>query len=412
MGLSLALLGVPRDGKLTYNSSCNAILLPGAGSFVTDAIPIVRSTRGRKWGNAMLGIDRDEARASRIATLRKSAVTVAIVAMAGLLASTQQSHAQRAGGRSDQAPAVKLADVKIERMHERVAAVGSGRARQQVTLTTRVAGVISEVLFESGKLVEAGAPLVKLNSEPEAIAVETAEAQRAQAADTVDRYKQLNEGVVSKVARAEADTALKVADAALRRARDDLDRMIIKAPFKGIMGLSNLQAGDYLAVGNPIATIDDRSTILIEFTVPEAVATSIKIDLPVRASLISRTGEVINGKVQAVGTRIDPVSRTLLVRAEIPNPDLTLIPGSTFSISVQLAGDERPVVPALAIQWDREGAYVWRVSDGNKTERVNVAILARDGDRVYVDAKLSAADKIIHEGGNSLRPGQDVRPQA
>lgn len=332
--------------------------------------------------------------------------------LAAILAAAP-AYAQRSGGqRADQAPAVKLVDVKLEKMNERIAAVGSGRARQQVTLTTRVAGVISEVLFESGKLVEAGAPLIKLNSEPEAIAVETAEAQRAQAADTVERYKQLNEGTVTKVARAEADTALKVADAAVRRAKDELDRMTIKAPFKGIMGLSNLQAGDYLAVGNPIATIDDRSTILIEFTVPEAVASSIKVDLPVRANLISRTGEVTNGKVQSVGTRIDPVSRTLLVRAEIPNPDLTLIPGSTFSISVELAGIETPVVPALAIQWDREGAFVWRVGANNKVERVNVAILSRNGDRVYIDAKLTASDKVIHEGGSSLRAGQDVRPQA
>ena len=282
---------------------------------------------------------------------RRSIVLGLAMAAAALVLASPKALAQRSpgAGRGTAAPVVTLADVKLERMNERIAAVGSGRARQQVTLTTRVAGVISEVLFESGKRVEAGAPLVKLNSEPEAIALETAEAQRAQAADTVERYKQLNEGTITKVARAEADTALKVADAAVRRARDDLDRMTIKAPFKGIMGLSNLQAGDYLAVGNPIATIDDRSTLLIEFTVPEAIASSINVGLPVRANLISRSGEVTNGEVQAVGTRIDPVSRTLLVRAEIPNPDLTLIPGSTFSISVELVGIETPVVPALAI---------------------------------------------------------------
>jgi RND family efflux transporter MFP subunit len=146
----------------------------------------------------------------------------------------------------------------------------------------------------------------------------------------VARYQQLHEGTVTKVAISEADTALKVADAALRRARDDLDRMTLKAPFKGIMGLSNLQAGDYLAVGSPIATIDDRSTLLIEFTVPEAVAPSMKVGLPVRANLITRSGEVYNGKIQAVGTRIDPVTRTLVVRAEIPNPDLKLIPARPF----------------------------------------------------------------------------------
>jgi RND family efflux transporter MFP subunit len=339
--------------------------------------------------------------------IRHIAVVLAAVSVFHGLGSFD-AQAQRRKG-ADLVPAVTTADVKLEPVSERVAAVGSGRARQQVTLTTRVAGVISEVLFEGGQKVEAGAPLLKLNSEPEAIAVETAEAQRAQAADTVARYNQLNEAAVSRVARAEAETALKVADAALRRARDDLARMTITAPFTGIMGISSLQAGDYLAVGNPVATIDDRSTILIEFTVPEAVASSMKKEMPVRASLAARPGEVFNGKVQAVGTRIDPVSRTLTVRAEIPNPDFSLIPGSTFSVSVQLAGNASPVVPGLAIQWDRAGAYVWRLADNNTVERVDIAILARDADRVFVDAKLKAGDKVVNEGGGSLRPTQTVR---
>lgn len=329
-----------------------------------------------------------------------------------LLLHPSSADAQRKrGGGGDVPPAVQAVEIKTERINERVAAVGSGRARQQVTLTTRVAGVISEVLFEGGTKVELGQALVKLNSEPEAISVETAEAQRAQAFDAVQRYAQLNENAISRVTKAEADTALKVADAALRRAREDLDRLTIKAPFAGIMGLTNLQTGDYLAVGTPIATIDDRSTIIVEFTVPEAAAPSIKLDMPMRASLVTRAGEVHNGKVQAVGTRIDPVTRTLTVRGEIPNPDLSLIPGSTFSVSVQLAGNEAPVVPGLAIQWDRAGAYVWRLKDDNTVERVDAAIIARDGDRVFIDAALKAGEKVVSEGGGLLRAGQGVKQQ-
>lgn len=340
------------------------------------------------------------------------ALLVLAVLSSGLFAVSSEAVAQRAGGRgANELTPVTLTDVQIARINERVAAVGSARARQQVTMTTRVAGVIDKVMFEGGQLVEANQPLVQLNAEPEAIAVETAAAQRQEASDTVDRYKQLNEGTITRVAIAQADTALKVADAALRRAKDDLARMTIKAPFKGIMGLSNLEAGDYLGVGSPIAPIDDRSTLLIEFTVPEAVAPSMKVGLPVRATLVTRSGEPYNGALQAVGTRIDPVTRTLTVRAEIPNPDLKLIPGSTFSVSIQLPGEERPVVPALAIQWDRLGAFVWRMTDKNTVERVNVAILARDADRVNVDAPLKAGDKIVVEGGSFLRAGQTVHPQ-
>jgi RND family efflux transporter MFP subunit len=334
---------------------------------------------------------------------------VAALALAGVVAGSFDAEAQRRRGGGGEAPAVTVVTVERARINDRVAAVGTARARQQVTLTTRVAGVITEVLFEGGSKVKRGQPLLKLDSEPEAIAVETAEAQRAQAADTVDRYSQLREGTITRVARAEADTALKVADAALRRARDQLERMTIRAPFDGIMGLTNLEPGDYLAVGNPVATIDDRSSLLIEFTVPEAAAPAMKKGLAVRANLIARSGEVYQGKVSAVGTRIDPVSRTLMVRAEIPNPDLSLIPGSTFSISVRLPGQETALLPALAIQWDRQGAYVWRVKDDDTVERVSAAILSRASDRAYLATSLQAGERVVHEGGDSLRAGQKIR---
>jgi RND family efflux transporter MFP subunit len=327
--------------------------------------------------------------------------------LTGLLSSAADAQRMRRGAEGE--PVVSSYSVKTEQASERIAAVGSGQARQQVTLTTRVAGVISDVMFKGGDNVKAGQPLIKLASEPEAIAVETAAAQRQQAFDAVERYKQLNENAISRVTKAEADTTLKVADAALRRAREDLDRMTIKAPFDGVMGLTNLDKGDYLAVGNAIATLDDRSSIIIEFTVPEAAAPSIIVGMPMRASLAARPGEIHNGTVQTVGTRIDPVTRTLTVRGEIPNPDLSLIPGSTFSVSVRLSGNESPVVPGLAIQWDRAGAFVWRLTPDNTVERIDAAILARDGDRVFIDAKLQAGDKIVSEGGGLLRAGQKVK---
>jgi len=337
-------------------------------------------------------------------------VLTLVTALGFLMITAATADAQRSRGRAVGPPPVTLVDIQLVPVNERVAAVGSGRARRQVTVATRHAGVVEKVLFEGGGMVEANQPLVQLHAETERIAVETAEAQRAQAADAVERLKQLTEGVVTRVARAEADTALKVSDAALRRAREELDRMTIRAPFAGIIGLTNLQIGDYIAVGTPIATLDDRTSLLVEFTVPEAVAPMIKKGLPLRASLVTRTGEVYDGTIDAVGTRIDPETRTLAVRGEVPNPTLALIPGSTFSISVRLPGQQAPLVPGLAVQWDRRGAYVWRLTQSNAVERVDVAILSRNGDRVMVDADLKPGEKVIHEGGDQLRPGQTVRP--
>ncbi len=334
-------------------------------------------------------------------------MAVAAAALIALSFATSAS-AQRGPRAIDGEPVISVYEVRTAPAIERVAAVGSGKARHQVTLTTRVAGVIEEILFKGGDKVEAGQPLIRLNAEQEAIAVESAEAQRQQAAEAVERLMQIKASV-SRVQIADAETALKVADAALRRARDEENRMTIRAPFSGIIGLTDLEVGDYLAVGTPVAALDDRTTIVIEFTVPEAAAPSIKIGMPVRASLAARPGEIHNGEVRAVGTRIDPVTRTLAVRGEVPNPDQALIPGSTFSVSVQLTGEESPVVPGLAIQWDRAGAYVWRLTDENTVERVNAAIVARNGDRVFIDAPLKAGDRIVHEGGGFLREKQQVR---
>lgn len=341
-----------------------------------------------------------------------SAVTLVLAFACGLLLlATTDADAQRRKGRTAGAPPVTLFDVQVVPLNERIAAVGSGRARRQVTITTRQAGIVEKVLFAGGEMVKAQQPLAQLRSETEQIAVETAQAQHAQAADAVARLKQLTEGVVTRVARSEAETALKIADAALRRTREELDRMTVRAPFDGTMGLTNLQIGDYIAVGTPIASLDDRTALLVEFTVPESAAPLIKKGLPLRASLITRSGEIHQGTIDAVGTRIDPETRTLAVRGEIPNPALTLIPGSTFSITVRLTGQETPQVPGLAVQWDRRGAFVWRLAANNVVERVDIAIVARNGDQVMVDAALKAGDKVVHEGGDQLRAGQTVDPR-
>lgn len=340
------------------------------------------------------------------------AAALALSVTCGLLvAATTGADAQqrRRGAAASGPPPVTLFDVRLTPVNERVAAVGWGRARQQVTIATRQPGIVEKVLFQGGETVKANQPLAQLRSETEQIAVETAEAQRELAAAAVERLKQLTEGVVTRVARAEAETALKVADAALRRSREELDRMTIRAPFDGIMGLTNLQIGDYIAAGTPIATLDDRTSLLVEFTVPESVAPQIKKGLPLRASLVTRSGEIHEGTIDAVGTRIDPETRTLAVRGEIPNPSLALIPGSTFSISIRLAGQDAPQIPGLSIQWDRRGAYVWRVTPKNEVERVDIAIVSRTGDRVMVDANLKAGDKVVQEGGDQLRPGQSIR---
>ncbi len=316
-------------------------------------------------------------------------------------------------GRGGRETPVTTVGVEMEQRGDRVSAVGSGRALRSLTLAAQVSGTVREVAFEPGQHVEAGDPLVVLEHESERIAVDKATAARDQAQATVKRYELLaKSSAVSEVQLAQARTDLKVAEADLAAARHALEQRTITAPFSGIMGLTTVTVGDYLATGAKIATMDDRSSLIVEFTVPEAAAPSVRLGQPVRAALVSRPGEVYQGAISAIDSRLDPASRTLSVEAKLPNENGRLIPGSTFSVDLQIEGDTAPAVPGLSIQWDRSGAYVWRLGPDKDAERVGIAILERGDDRVLVDADLAAGDVIVYEGADQVRAGQTVKPVA
>jgi RND family efflux transporter MFP subunit len=173
------------------------------------------------------------------------------------------------------------------------------------------------------------------------------------------------------------------------------------------MGLAEVEVGDLVASDAVIATLDDRSVLKVEFRVPESVAAKVAVGQSVAATTPARPGEPFEGRVSAVGSRIEEDSRTLVVRAEIDNAGDKLRPGMSFLVDLRFPGDERLAVPALALQWDRDGSFVWRVA-GGKAERVPVGIVQRNADTVLVDGGLSPGDVIVVEGVQQLRPGAAV----
>lgn len=315
----------------------------------------------------------------------------------------------RRGGRGPRQVRVVTAEVQMRTIDNRVAAVGTGRALRSLTVSAEGSGVIEKIAFTAGAPVKAGDPLVVLESEAQSIAVKLAQVKVDDAQATVNRYETLSSrNAVSGVQLEQARTALAAAKAELEARQYELRRRTIRAPFDGVMGITTLVKGDYLKDGAAIATIDDRSKLLVEFVVSERAASSIKLGQPVRATTLSLTGQVFRGKISAIDSRIDPASRTLRVEAILPNPDNRLLSGMTFSISVNIPGEERPTFPGLAIKWDRNGAHVWQVMPDNTVKRIGVTIRRRSNDTVSVDAKLKAGDRVVIEGLDNLRPGLKV----
>lgn len=370
---------------------------------------------------------------------RIAAISIVAVAAAGIAAyvllrgpSGSTSTAQQRvdtrpeGQRSDSPPAdraqrgqqrrrgaganrVVLAKVRVETVGDIVAAIGTGRAIRSLTISAEVAGVIEEIRFRPGEQVKAGQELLKLKSEAEEIAVKLAQVKVDEAETNLKRLQGLVErSAVAPVQVDQARTALALARAELEAKQYELRRRTVLAPFDGVMGLTTLGKGDYLQQGAAIATIDDRSNLLVAFVVSERVAGAFTLGHDVRVTTPALPGAVFHGRITALDTRVDAASRTLRVEATIPNDQNRLIAGMTFSVQVQIPGERLPVVPGLAIQWDRAGAFVWALAEGSKVKRVGVTIRRRENDTVAVEAALKDGDQVVIEGTQGLTHGAGV----
>lgn len=319
---------------------------------------------------------------------------------------------QGAGGqggnaaRGGQTVLVTTAAVQTGIVNDRLEAIGDGEAIRSVSVMPMVAGALAKVEVQSGAKVKAGQVLARLDDAAEKIAINVAKLALLSAEEKGERYKGLR-ATVTRVEIEEAQRALDQARLALETAELNLSRKIITAPIGGITGIVTVNPGDNVTTQTQIATIDDRSEVLVDFWVPERFASAIAVGAPVEAVAIARPGEVHAGKVEAVDNRIDAASRTIRVRAKIPNPDDRLRAGMAFKVSMKFAGEAYPAVDPLSVQWDSKGSYVWRVTAG-KAERVAVKIVQRNPENVLVDGPLKEGDPIVSEGMQRVRPGASL----
>ena len=294
----------------------------------------------------------------------------------------------------------------------RLVAIGTARALRSVTLTSEVAGTLENVSVSSGDWVEAGSLIAELTDEAQQLAVARAELALQDAQARVDRVAQLrSSGSATQVQIDETELALNRARLDLRDAEFELRRRQITAPISGWIGLISLEPGNQISISTELARLDDRSSLLIDFDVPERFVGLIGVGDTLQANPLSRAGEVLQGRVRATDARVDQGNRSLRIQGEIENEDDRLRPGMAFRVTVELPGDSLPLVDPLAIQWDRDGAFVWALDDDNKAQRVRVEIVQRRDDAVLVRADLQSGRIVVVEGVQNLRPGADVTPR-
>ncbi|AZO66525.1 efflux RND transporter periplasmic adaptor subunit [Mesorhizobium sp. M6A.T.Cr.TU.016.01.1.1] len=293
-------------------------------------------------------------------------------------------------------------------INDRLQAIGTGRANASVTVNPYSSGRLVEFVVESGAHVEKGQVIATLDSDTEVIAQDRAKVAVQDAQAKLVRVKSLRaSNAATAVAVADAEVVLANAKLALRDAELALQRRSIVAPIAGVVGILPISAGNYVTSQSAVATLDDRSSILVEFWVPERFAAAVKVGAQLSVTPIANPNNAYTGTVAAIDNHIDEASRTLLVKAKIANPADSLRAGMSFRIAMKFPGDSYPAVSPLAIQWGSDGAYVWAIADG-KAKRVAVRIIQRNTETVLIDAPIVSGDMVVTEGTQSVSEGGEV----
>jgi len=304
-------------------------------------------------------------------------------------------------------PLVVVRPVEIGTVNDRLTALGTGDAIQSVTVMPQVSGTLSEIAIRSGDRIAKGQVIARLESEEQRIARDQAQVALKSAQEKNQLYENLK-SAASRIDAFDAAIALEGAKLALASAELELKRREIVAPIDGVAGIVTVNPGDNVTTSTAIATVDDRSALLIDFWVPERFAPVIKVGHPLNATAVARPGKLYEGTVAAVDNRIDEASRTLRIRAKIANENDDLRAGMAFTVTMSFEGEHHPAVDPLSVQWDSEGSFVWRIADG-KAEKVPVRIIQRNPDAVLVEAELAEGDRVVTEGVQRVRAGRAVQ---
>ncbi len=331
----------------------------------------------------------------------------------------QQIQVAIAEGAAYQPPpeAVTTIVAAAEAWPETIHAIGTVEAVRGVTVSADLSGTVDRVAFESGRAVEAGAVLVELDTRQERAQLAAAEAARDLARVTFQRM----EGLLAErvISRAEFDRATadsRATEARVGEIRAAIDRKTIRAPFAGILGLRQVNVGQYLAGGDPVVTLQSLHPIYVNFGVPQQVVYEMRTGRAVRISLDPRTGVVLTGQITALDSAVDEATRNVQVQATLPNPRGVLRPGMFVETEVVL-GAGAPVItlPASAVNSAPFGDSVFVVADLEANGRTYrgvrqrfVKLGATRGDQVAVRSGLEPGEEVVTSGVFKLRTGVAV----
>lgn len=305
---------------------------------------------------------------------------------------------------------VTAAAQRKEFAHE-VEALGTVRANESVDVTAKVADRVAAIHFQEGQQVRKGTVLVELDTTEARADLAAAEAA---ASDSRSQYKRSQElfqtRALSEAQLDQLQATLLANEARVAAARSRVQDRIITAPFAGRVGLRNASLGGLVNPGAVITTLDDLSVVKLDFAVPEIFLATLTPGLTVEARSTAYADATFAGRVASIDTRVDPLTRSVAIRALIDNPDGRLRPGMFMTVKLMRSEGQALMIPEQAIVPEENRHFVYVVSEDRAHKR-EVTIGRRRPGEVEVLGGLTADDSIVVDGTLNLRDGVAVREQ-
>lgn len=333
--------------------------------------------------------------------------------LVGLVIYIQWPETEQKAQKFQRVVSVKTATVKLAEFKDTIEAIGTARANEQVLITSKYADFVEKLFFDDGQLVKKGDVLIRLNNQEELARVNELEANLSESMAQLTRFQELlNSKATSKSLVDQQEAKTKAIAAQLHSARTKLNDLSIKAPFDGVLGFREVSLGAYINAGSIITSLDDLSLIKVDFTLPERFLPTIKLGQSVRALSTAYKNQQFLGKISSIDSRINPVTRTMKVRAEIPNENLVLRPGMLITIEVVRQVETLLQLPESAIIPIENKHFVFVISEGKDQSqtaiRKSITIGRRLPGIVEVLGGIKENEQIVTEGALKLRDGINV----
>ncbi|GAA6169112.1 efflux RND transporter periplasmic adaptor subunit [Sessilibacter corallicola] len=336
---------------------------------------------------------------------------IPLISVFVLTACEQASKPGAPGGKGGKRPpsSVVLGTVEERFLVDEIEVIGTLQAYESVTVSATVTDNVSTVNFSDGQFVEKDDILVTLTDDEQS--AELAEA-RANLDDSLRRLNRLES--IGKNLASESDIDLARSEVGANRGRLQaiearLDDRIIRAPFSGVLGFREVSVGALVTPGSEITTLDDIKTLKLDFTVPEVYLAQVQPGNLVAGRTPAWPDREISGRVATLGSRVDPVTRAIAVRADIPNSDYQLRPGMLVNVTLYSDQYLGLVITESALVQVGNRSSVYVVDEENTAHQQSVTIIKRIPGHVVVGDGVKAGDRVVIDGTLNLRNGVKVK---